>query len=153
MDLVGEALDVLGTSQAGLELLDVLLGLVAGREHDEGDRDGLGVLGVDHGRVDGGEDAEGVGELVGDEGGDLASPAVLRTLARHEHEHEHERSECECDCGVGMKQVMYRRSEYSQWAIMGKQSSVRNKKVSSAARPQNERSEDKKNLRRGERSG
>lgn len=82
MDLVVEALDVLGPGQGSLELLDVLLGLVAGREHDEGDLDGLGVLGVDHGGVDGGEDAEGVGELVGDEGGDFASPAELFTLAR-----------------------------------------------------------------------
>lgn len=92
VDLVVEALDVLGPSQGSIELLDVLFGLVAGREHDVGDGDGLGVLGVDHGRVDGGEDAEGVGELVGDEGGNLASPAELLALARHEHE----RSEFEC---------------------------------------------------------
>lgn len=77
MDLVVEALDVLGACKGLLELLDVLGRLVARSQQDHGDSDAFGVLGVDHGGMDGSQDAEGVGELVGDERDDLAAPAEL----------------------------------------------------------------------------
>lgn len=77
VDLVVEALDVLGHGQGVLKLLDVVGGLIARGEHHEGHLDGRGVGGVHHGRVDRGGGAEGVGGAVDGQGNGLAAPAVL----------------------------------------------------------------------------
>lgn len=78
MDLVAERLDVAGhANEVALELLDLVGGFLARREQGHRDLDALGVGGVDHGGVDLGARAEGIGGPGHGEGGDLASPAVL----------------------------------------------------------------------------
>lgn len=51
VDLVLKDLDVLGTLELGLELLNLILGLILGGEQNGGDFDVLGVGSVDHGGV------------------------------------------------------------------------------------------------------
>lgn len=51
VDLGREGLHVVGDLQVGLERLNILRGLILGREHHEGHVDALGVVGVDHGGV------------------------------------------------------------------------------------------------------
>lgn len=77
VDLVLEGLDVLGALEVRLELLDLVVGLLLGGEHDQRDLDRLSFLGLDHGRVALGADGEGVVVGRGDEADDLAAPAEL----------------------------------------------------------------------------
>jgi hypothetical protein len=75
VDLVREPLDsVLGLDSL-LPLLDILLRLVLRRQHDEGDGDTRGVVGIDHGRMTRGGSLE-QGVLLRAQVDDLASPAV-----------------------------------------------------------------------------
>lgn len=78
VDLVLKGLDVLGDGQVLFELGDVLGGLVARGEHEEGHLDSLGVVGIDHGGVDLGGGLEGVVVPRSDQRDDLATPAELQ---------------------------------------------------------------------------
>ena len=75
MYLIGKDLNVLLALQVRLELLHVLGGLVAGREHADRDFDVRGIRGVDHGGVAFSSGAEGRGGCGGREGDDLPAPA------------------------------------------------------------------------------